>query len=388
MITLRAEATRADNEVFRGRIYVSGEPHVVVSIELEPLVRDALTEQVGAKAIPQLCIRFAIPRWQAMAEAGDFLGAYDTSVRSISLGIADLVDLQSVAVGKPCRYQDSTGSDWTCLAGNSDLTRRTTYARCGRCEAPAADLVCSHATHFVPVEIRKSDQSIEVRMGGYCQLGHHDVTFATSSHGIDVHKEINSPVPKECVPYGQECWERALDVQRRRGLAFEARELAPAFDHLDAAWRLAFGRKRRLIGAGSLEQIVQLTDPVASRDALLSKLVALASVFDRMQVADDLRPTSTAERDWKERRALARIGLILEDRVETQGSDAVQVLREVLNLNNGLKHDPGTAARALAAVGLSYPIVDWAAAWNDLGAHLLTAVRQIIASLGKIAEED
>ncbi|MCC6225323.1 MAG: hypothetical protein IT195_02810 [Microthrixaceae bacterium] len=112
----------------------------------------------------------------------------------------------------------------------------------------------------------------------------------------------------------------------------------------------------------------------------------MASLFDRLQVGDDLRPTEITEQEWNARRSLARLGTVLDGQGHEDGSDAAARLRKLAELNNAFKHSTQRAGQAAAAVGLAFPVADWTVAWNFVAHSAVAAVRALTLALRRIAD--
>lgn len=150
--------------------------------------------------------------------------------------------------------------------------------------------------------------------------------------------------------------------------------LPAAIDYLDAVWRLRF--EEPLVAPPGLERSARLAFNVSTREEADSALSALAEVLKSLKVP------STPGVDGH---PLQRIVPYLEGRLPSEAIDrvreAVDQLEAARKLRAAAQH-VGAEAKAITAygvLGLSYPVANWAEAWNRIqavAAHAFDVIRE------------
>ncbi len=137
--------------------------------------------------------------------------------------------------------------------------------------------------------------------------------------------------------------------------------LPASLDYLDTVWRLKFGQG--LVVAPGVERSARLAFDVDSPEEADSALSALAEVFKNFQVAGT--PGVGGH-------PLQRMGPFLATHlppeVRPQVEHAIDVLDAARRVRAGSEHF-GAQPRAVAALstlGLTYPVMDWLAAWRQI----------------------
>jgi hypothetical protein len=149
--------------------------------------------------------------------------------------------------------------------------------------------------------------------------------------------------------------------------------LVTAFDYLDVVWQLRFGNK--LVYVPSTERAAKLVFEVTNQDEFADRLSALGEMFKALDVPGR-----------RETGPLNRLRIHLETYLTAEAMarvlTALDLLQKVTHLRNAGQHvgAAGQAAQALPAFGLSYPIMNYQAAWWSVQTH-------VIAALGAIREE-
>jgi len=145
--------------------------------------------------------------------------------------------------------------------------------------------------------------------------------------------------------------------------------LVAAFDYLDVAWRLKFGT--RLIRVPSVERAARLTFDVTTAEEFDSRLSALGEMFKGMTIDGNGRGHFDRLGDW----LTAKLPLESQEAV----IGAVDILRKVTHIRNAGQHADASrqAAIALPALGLSYPIADYQAAWQTVQTRTIAALDTI-----------
>ena len=157
--------------------------------------------------------------------------------------------------------------------------------------------------------------------------------------------------------------------------------LPEAFDHLDAIWRLAFGRRQALVQVRSLEGVAELTQPCTSRDEFTARMSKLADLLKLLDVPDGLLPSGASDQDREG--SLNRLNAVLRAKlgaVEYQrAAQGIGLLRAVNEVRVCLQHTAKERdlPEALARLGIgSFPPV-WSEAWNHIRARTVAALAMI-----------
>jgi hypothetical protein len=148
--------------------------------------------------------------------------------------------------------------------------------------------------------------------------------------------------------------------------------LPEAIDYLNAIWRLQTGHA--LIRIGRAEAAAKLVLDCSGSDEFDSRLSALCSILDSMQVPDQPASKLVNLRAYLQ-------GELAEDSA-ARATVAVDDLRALFDLRVWRQH-AGTETRAalgMERLGISLPVVDWGHAW------LLVRARAV-AALSAIREE-
>lgn len=152
--------------------------------------------------------------------------------------------------------------------------------------------------------------------------------------------------------------------------------LSEAIDYLNAIWRLHTGRP--LVRIGRAEAAAKLVLDCASADEFESRLSALCSLLDAVDV-----PDQGASK-------LIDLGAYLKAKLTEESAsraiEAVDDLRALFDLRVWRQHT-GTedrAARGMRRLGISLPVHDWNGAWRGVQARAvaaLSALREEIETL-------
>lgn len=165
-------------------------------------------------------------------------------------------------------------------------------------------------------------------------------------------------------------------VARPEPLYPSSLSLPEAIDYLNAIWRLHTGRP--LVRIGRAEAAAKLVLDCASADEFESRLSALCSLLDAVDVPD--RSASK----------LIDLGAYLKAKLTEESTaraiEAVDDLRALFDLRVWRQHT-GTddrAARGMRRLGISLPVHDWDGAWRHIQARAvaaLSALREEIETL-------
>jgi hypothetical protein len=186
----------------------------------------------------------------------------------------------------------------------------------------------------------------------------------------------------QCVAGGNPCWQRDVEVEdQATAAATPPLALPEAFDHLDAIWRLAFGRRQALVHVQSLEGVGELTQPCVSKDEFAARMTKLADLIKLLEIPDRLLPSSASDEDRNG--SLNRLNAALRGSLGAieyeRAARGIAVLRAVNEVRVCLQHTAKDRdlPQALARLGIgSFPPV-WSEAWDHIRARTVAALAMI-----------
>ena len=152
--------------------------------------------------------------------------------------------------------------------------------------------------------------------------------------------------------------------------------LTEAIDYLNAIWRLHAGKA--LIRIGRAEAAAKLVLDCANADEFESRLSALCSILDAVDVPD--------RNDSKLLNLSEYLQTKLTEESAARALEAVDDLRALFDLRVWRQH-AGTedrAARGMSRLGISLPVYEWGAAWQHIQARAvaaLSALREEVETL-------
>jgi hypothetical protein len=176
-------------------------------------------------------------------------GQFSSGLNRIDLRAEDFEQLERLPDEKRCRYQVLEGRDLFCAVsmdakfgpprtvGARSLTWTSPH-ECQNCSLPDQRFLCSQLSHphvvaglagREPQDTRCGKNRPNIKMAGLCHAG------------------------------GHECWEY-LVLPREEDMppAYVAPSATRALDFVDTAWRLRFGKSRRLVNLPSAESTATL----------------------------------------------------------------------------------------------------------------------------------
>lgn len=286
---------------------------------------------------------------------------------------------------KDCYYQERVGRDLYCAASSSkDSTAvdsrgiktiaPTSRPLCNTCALPDTDYLCAHFLHPENIGVTVYEGGLIERriVGGLCDAGQQSRLLAK---------------PADCRAGGHDCWQRLLDLAPTRSTGpFLPHALPQALDHLDAVWRLQFGKKRGLLHLASAGSTCGLVAEVGSRDDFGARVSELADTISHFRVPDDALPPGVLADERLRTGSLNRLEAALRHLLDDQlvPITAIRQLRNVTEVRVAFQHsgDASRMARAFTALGLQYP-PEWPEAWQQVHAAAVRAldeVRQAIRS--------
>lgn len=349
--------------------------------------RDEAHEKQRADRLNAVCLRFAVASVEARIRDG-IIPSSPPKEERIEVVDADLPILRRLLEEKTCSYQIEESKELYCSAASkADETVRgsmglrllapTTRQVCKGCALPDSDFVCSHLVHPEVTGI--------VTMGGpyqrmlasvECDLGRSEATD-----------------PSGCRAEGHACWERLMSRDSAMDLSsLRPFDLPEALDHLDAAWRLLFGRKKALLRLRGTREVAELASSCSSQEEFESRISALADVLKMMSIPDELLAAEerTIQRDHTLDRLLPAVREAGADEAALDRvGRAIDVLRAINAVRYSLQH-VGARDRlpgALARLGVSYPPSGWGEAWDMIRLRAVEAARMIREELRGLVDE-
>lgn len=299
-----------------------------------------------------------------------------------------LEQLLSLAQGeKVCSYQLLEGRDIYCSAaafndptvvGGKGLRRLapTSPSLCATCDLPPTDYICSHLVHPEVVGV-KAAEGFRQRMVGdvLCAIGRAEVQ---EDH-------------QACRAGGHTCWRRLIEPEPTAPPASESPDALPQeLDFLDAEWRLAFGKSKRLVQLKTVAGASGLVSGCASREEFEARLSDLAEILDSFVVPDDLLPQAEQERKGSLSRVEATLKHALAGEMPAEIPQALQTLRRIRRIRNTFQH--GGAAPELPGIlqelGLDDLLGDWSALWDRIRAITAGALARIRTALRRLSRGD
>jgi len=154
--------------------------------------------------------------------------------------------------------------------------------------------------------------------------------------------------------------------------------LAEAFDFLDAAWRVAFGAKRKLLVHRTASRFAGLSLGCSTRSDFSARVSELADVFKHITIPDDmLNNGEGTEKDH----TLVRLEKVMEAKLDEEAGQrarhAVGTLRNVNNVRRALEHSGVSIDSALGRLGIDSPVLDWSEAWKVARGRTIEALTTI-----------
>jgi hypothetical protein len=355
--------------------------HVLISpSDIRALKHDTQGSQ-DKDRIQRAVIRYAIQRIEQGLIDGLFPAEPSQNTDNLPLEETDLPALRQLLQGKTCNYQLQEGRDLLCSAAGAEdkalvgtkgfrSIAPTSRAICYTCTLPDTDYLCAHFLHPKVHETRSNFRQL---YQGMCDIGRSEVQR-----------------PEQCRPDGHGCWEWLIEpMLDRPAIPASPLALPEALDFLDAAWRVAFDKRRALLQLRDTVTIAKLSQACATRAEFESQLSALADILKAMDIPDALLSTTQAiNRDHTLTRLLDCLQTRLEASDYQEVERAVSTIRTVNEVRVALQHS-GAARElptSLVKLGISYP-PHWGEAWDRIRAATIEALRVVREKVLKYAKE-
>jgi hypothetical protein len=299
-----------------------------------------------------------------------------------STDLSDLVGGDSFV--KKCSYQLSLGRDLLCSAASiADETvtaeighRRaapTSRPICAICNLPDSRFLCSRLIH--PQVVGKDYVGTGRRrivLQAFCDDGQPGIAQTD-----------------RCRAGGNTCWRLEIDPPAATLPPQSPLTVPEALDFLDAVWRLAFGKERRLIRPSNFGEAAGLAIGCETHAEFESRVSDLADALDKFNVPDDLLPTSTTGRALDG--SLNRLAACLNHQVGVD-RDAVESAVGTLQRIRGLRHTTqhsgmGDAQpRILRELGLGGLVPKWSELWDALRAQAVEALLALRTEIRRLVD--
>lgn len=344
-----------------------------------------LTEEDRGELWANVLLRYGVRYLESILQDPDYRAdLLESRDAKYLLTSSDLDPLIELAVEKRCNYQVAYGRDLYCSAaaptdetavGKEGLQTLAPTSRpvCQACDLPDADFLCSHL-HHPSVTGFLAGGGYDRKVGpAQCDLGRPEVSDAS-----------------RCCAGGHACWQRIVAFPRERTASLSALSLPEGLDVLDAAWRLAFGRRKRLLALRSATDVAGLTQAASDRDTFQARIDDLADILSSLNVGDELLPEKGEEVD--DRGSLNRVQSVLSSKLDDseRAKGLLEPLRHIVGIRNGMTHS-GYAKQLPShsvALDLSWPPSDWSAAWQHVQAVAVDALARIRWELIRIADSE
>src|SRR6266540_1654157 len=294
----------------------------------------------------------------------------------------DLPQLLELASSKSCSYQERVRRDLYCAADvRADPTKLVIGGRtvaptsrplCAGCGLPSDDFLCSHLLH--PKVHAKPKANASPSSSDYVERELHEATCDLGRQAIKV--------PRACQPAMNDCWQRIVEVESPLLEPISPFSLPEAFESLDAFWRLAFGKTKRLAVPGTFTGAAALSHDCTSRPEFESRLSALADTIDKLKVDKSLLPSSLADDEIKgsldglEKCLLHQLPVAHHPAI----ANALQTLRRVRQARNAIQHgisQGGGLTAKLRELGIHDAPPNWAGAWDSVRVQTINALTVI-----------
>jgi hypothetical protein len=341
------------------------------------LERDG-TEDAGPK-LDRALIQYGVRRLEAVvADLLAHAALPDAQGDKWQLSTDDLPSLLALVSEKSCEYQKRVRRDLFCTtpsprdetamyAVDGQRAGPTSRSICAACDLPSTDYLCSN---FLHPEIHGTRPA-----GG--------IHSRQVSHAICDLGKAEIREPHLCRAGGHACWQRIAEADVPVLEPISPLGLAESFDMLDAVWRLAFGKNKRLVAPNTVFGPAGLSLGCANRAEFESRLSALADLIGRLKVDASLLAPNLAPDAIKG--SLDGLEQCLKFKLPAAQhpaiTDAIGTIRRVSQARNAIQHgitEGGGLTARLRTLGIHDAPPNWAGAWDSIRlqtANALTIIR-------------
>jgi len=295
--------------------------------------------------------------------------------------VDDLVT--STIADKECSYRHAEGRDYYCAASSQADSDRvgvagirvlapTSVPICNECALPDDRTLCSDLSH--PVVLGAA--------------GARHFTAALCNAG---RPEIDQDA-SECRAGGHGCWRRTIAVQAVPQAPSPAPlSLPEALDFLDALWRLAYGKRTRLIEPLTFADPAGLAREAATGEEFEACISDLADSLDRITVDRALLEEKEVDLEnvqgsLNRFREFLKTDERIDGEVVTQAIETLQALRR-LRVSHQHSGSASDRPRYLRELGLSDVATDWPHLWDAVRAKAVDALLILRSQVRRLTEE-
>ena len=374
------EAKRGEELFLKAWVQLTGFAAAIAMARLVP----AEDGEAAAAPLDRVLLRYGVRRLEATVQDLLVSGTEPEEVgQTWILTQDDLPELFALASGKSCEYQRRQRRDVFCLTPSiKDPTAAylvdevraapTSTATCRACDLPDTDYLCSNFLH-PQVSTTQTFPANNRRfvVGGICDQAR-----------PEVHDRGG------CRAGGHACWQRTVVLEAPSVDPVSPLALTEALDTLDALWRLAFGRKKRLLAVSTASGTAALALNCTSRAEFESRLSALADIIDRLAVEPSLLPSGLTDEDIPGSLAKLEHALLHQMPAEHHPAvlDALRTIRRVRQTRNALQHgitEGGGVTAKLRELGIHDAPPNWGNAWDAVRVHTASALNILRNELRK-----
>ena len=286
---------------------------------------------------------------------------------------------------KACGYRHAEGRDLYCTAadrgdesviGSIGHRRAAPTSRpiCNDCSLPDGRTLCSELAHPRVSAVETLGGYSRFLGSAWCNAGQPEIQDAS-----------------QCSAGGHACWKRTIGEPT----PFPLPQVSPltlpeALDFLDAIWRLAFGKKRRLLRPSTFTDAAGLVGKAESPEQFETCISDLADSLDRITIADDLLPPGEAGQSVEGSLNRMKVVLNQHDSIDESVVDrAIATLQKVRGLRHTHAHSgaAGDRPRILRELGLAEFASDWQRLWDGLRVRTVEALLALRTQVGHLTED-
>jgi hypothetical protein len=346
--------------------------HQIEGGQLKDVIVDAL-RRFGSATMRQLISR---PEDLAQLLAED--------ERTVLVSSSNLQPILQRVATKACDYQSREGGALYCAAASKTdeavvaqvglrFFAPTSVAACIGCGVPDEEYRCRHLGFVSVISAGYGHHYQRLAGQGLCEIG-----SSAMEGGVD-----------GCHAAGYECWEQApLDERSADVTTITSLSLAESLDVVNALWRLAFGKRHRLLMLRSAAEVTGLALSAQTRDDFQARVDDLSDVLTHLEVDDDLVSPEAPEQFKKG--SLNRLQTALAQRVgDERARELIAPLRAIVSIRTSLTHSDRASELVThsASRGLYWPPNDWDAAWQRVRIAAIQALKSLRDTLQDVVDE-
>jgi hypothetical protein len=282
----------------------------------------------------------------------------------IQIEDADIATIVETAGFKSCKYREADQRG-DCLCAAADHFG-VSLAVCRECMVPDSVALCSHFTH-PQMSFR---HSIGLAINS-------TVPHALCNRGRDDVQSVEG-----CTVGGHACWERIVEVTiDAPSGAVSPVAIAEGLDHLNAVWRLAFGKNSPLLNIKTATSIALLSQPCATRSDFVQGTSALDDALKYVAIDDPLldpKDLGTPNIAFSLNRLTSCLRFKLAAADWPTAEKGILTLRRINKIRVGLQHSGAMDELWANVAALGAPTKpEWPVLWRTVCARTVEALAQI-----------